>query len=857
MTDNRWQKLQEIFDDVLKIPKSERPLYLNKACADDKALRHEVEALVESHESSSDFLKSTVGIHAYNEFIQAQTKHYIGEQVGSYRIVRELGRGGMGAVYLAERADDQFRKQVAVKFVQPGLGPDQISKFHRERQILAQLSHPNIAGLIDGGTTPTGIPYLVMEYIAGHPIDEYCDAKKLSVEQRLELFRTVCSALQYAHQNLIVHLDIKPSNILVTEDGIPKLLDFGISKLLNPESLLQPAERTVTVLRRMTPEYASPEQIRSEPLNISSDIYSMGVLLYALLTSYLPYRFKNRDTVEIVKAVCEDEPERPSSAITRTVVLNGVISQPIHELRKTTPEKLHRQLSGDLDNILMMALRKEQARRYPSIDHFSEDIRRHLEGLPVSARKDTIRYRSAKFISRNKAGVTAAILIIISLIAGIIATTWQARIARDQRDRAMLEAKKAAQINAFVQNMLSSADPEVSGKDVTIAQILQQASSRVDSELKGQPEIASEVKTTLARTYMGLGLYDKAEPLYRSALEIRTKLYSADGTEVALGLNNLAQAVEYQGDLTSAEPMFWKSVETLRKIHGDENENVALVLNNLGELMLTKGDLKQAEELHRKELSIREKIFSHDSYEVAESINDLGVVLGTAGKYAEAEKLHRETLRIIRKIRGKDHLDLAAALSSTASLISEHNPVEAKKMFQESLAIREKKLGKEHPLSASTRYNYAYLEFDEGNYKEAEILLRQNLALRGKTLSDASSMTHSSIGLLGRVLSAEGDATNAQQYLIECVELRKKILPQGHWLIASAESALGENLAKLKRYDGAEKLLVASLKTLQETVGNDHQRTRETAQVLEHLYESTNQKDKAETIKKLALVPQQ
>ncbi len=832
---NRWDKIQEIFQNALELPEEERPGYLDTACSEDTTLRSEVISLVESHESSNRFLESTVGLHAFNAFVQDQTRQLIGDQVGKYKIVREIGRGGMGAVYLAERADDQFRKEVAIKLVQPGMGPDQIGRFHRERQILAELSHTNIGSLIDGGTTPTGIPYLVMDYVEGLPIDEFCDNNRLTLIQRLLLFRTVCSAVQYAHQNLIVHLDIKPSNILVTSDGVPKLLDFGISKLLSPDSLSDAAERTVTVLRRMTPEYASPEQIRGEPLNIASDIYSLGVLLYQILTGHLPYHFKNREALEVARIVCEEQPERPSSAITRTIVLKEALPEPVHVLRATTPERLQRQLSGDLDNILMMALRKEPARRYVSVDQFSEDIRRHIESLPVSARKDTIRYRSGKFISRHKAGAAAVLLVLISLIAGIITTTWQARIARQERDRARLEARKAEQINTFVQSMLSSADPEASGKDVTVAEILEEASNRVDSELKGQPEIAAEVKTTLAKTYMGLGLYEAAEPLLRSALDLRIKLHSEQSPEVALSLNHLALAIESKGDLETAEPMFRKSLAIIQAIHGEEHEYAAMVLNNLGELLLLKGDLTGAEQAHRKELAIRRKIFGNESVAVAESLNDLGVVLGTKGNFKEAEQLQREALRIIRKIRGSDHLEVASALSAIAALISERDPNEAKKMFNESIAIREKKLGSSHPQVAWTQYNYAHLIYDEGNYQDAEAILNQILLLRGTTLPENHSLIHSSLQLMGRVLSDKGDPAKAEPFLRESLELRKKTLPEGHWLIASSQSALGDNLTKLKRYKEAEELLVTAAESLEKSLGKDHQRTRETVQSLTKL----------------------
>jgi non-specific serine/threonine protein kinase/serine/threonine-protein kinase len=370
-------------------------------------------------------------------------------RIGPYRVIREIGRGGMGTVYLAVRDDDAFQKRVAIKVLKRGMDTDAIvRRFQRERQILAALDHPHIASLLDGGTTPDGLPYFAMEFVDGQPIAEYCDARGLNTSARLELFRQVCSAVQYAHQNLIVHRDIKPANVLVTNDGTPKLLDFGIAKLLNPELIGHTVVPTAAGLQLMTPEYASPEQVRGEAVTTATDVYSLGVLLYELLTARLPYRFTGRTAADVVRAVCELPPIRPSTAVTQ-------LPEPVHERDErrrsgdagsdaSRPEKqraprgetLRRRLVGDLDNILLKALSKEPARRYASVDQFSEDLRRHLSGLPVIARKDTLAYRTSKFVRRHRAAVVAGSLTVLALIGGMVATAWQARAARLERARA-------------------------------------------------------------------------------------------------------------------------------------------------------------------------------------------------------------------------------------------------------------------------------------------------------------------------------------------------------------------------------------------------------------------------------------
>ncbi|MGA3187089.1 MAG: protein kinase [Bryobacteraceae bacterium] len=360
-----------------------------------------------------------------------------GQRFGAYRIIREIGRGGMGAVYLAARADDQFNKRVALKILRADINAQEVlSRFRHERQILASFDHPNIAGLLDGGSTPNGEPYLVMDFVEGTPIDQYCDSHSLSVAERITLFRQVCSAVQYVHQNLIVHRDLKPSNILVTADGVPKLLDFGIAKILNPEMMPTMVDATRAEDRVMTPAYASPEQVRGEPITTASDIYSLGVVLYELFTGRRPYRMKGSTVLELAHAICEAEPDKPSTAIVKTdrgTEVEAARREELSRKRSTEPDRLERRLKGDLDNILLKAMRKEPQRRYASVEQFSEDLHRHLANLPVSAHEDSVRYRAEKFVRRNAIAVVAGAVAVLSLLAGLIVTTIEFRQARNER----------------------------------------------------------------------------------------------------------------------------------------------------------------------------------------------------------------------------------------------------------------------------------------------------------------------------------------------------------------------------------------------------------------------------------------
>lgn len=393
MTPERWKKLEEVFESAVQRPPSERAAFLERACDGDPTLRNQVETLLLSYEKAGSFMEVPALGSAFSKTLVDQTTSVIGLRLGAYRIVREIGRGGMGSVYLAVRADDEFHKQVAIKLIKRGMDTDFIvRRFRNERQILASLDHPNIARLLDGGTTEDGLPYFVMEYVEGQPLYHYCDEHRLSLVERLQLFRKVCSAVHYAHQNFVIHRDLKPSNILLTAEGVPKLLDFGIAKLLNPDMASQTLDPTTAAIRLMTPEYASPEQVRGEIVTVASDVYSLGVMLYELLTDHRPYQLKDHSPLELARVICEEEPEAPSVAVNLIEVLPSETDEPIEitpetvsQARSTTPDKLRRELAGGLDNIILKALSKDTAKRYKTVQEFSDDLRRYLEGHPVLA----------------------------------------------------------------------------------------------------------------------------------------------------------------------------------------------------------------------------------------------------------------------------------------------------------------------------------------------------------------------------------------------------------------------------------------------------------------------------------------
>jgi len=662
MNAERWQQVKEVLHSASECPPFERAAFVLSACAGDDELRCEVESLLAYESSVENFIEESAFVVAGS--IAGSDTAMVGRRIGAYRIVREIGRGGMGAVYLGVRDDDEYQKQVAIKLIKRGMDTDAIvRRFRNERQILAGLEHPNIARLIDGGTTEDGLPYLIMEYVEGVPVDRYCDANKLSIAERLRLFRRICAAIQFAHQNLIVHRDLKPSNILVTPDGTPKLLDFGIAKLMQAEvggGVVR--EQTATGLLMMTPEYASPEQISGTRLTTASDVYSLGVVLYELLTGRRSHRFTSRRPDRVAQIICDTLPERPSLAVCREVEAHEEAGDDencetrttgkISEMRgETSAERLRKRLRGDLDNIVLVALRKDPARRYASVEQFSEDVRRHLEGLPVHARADTISYRATKFIKRNRIGVAAATLVFVTLLGGVIATAWQARVARTERARAeqrFNDVRKLA--NSFI---FEFSDPinELPNSTLIRHRMVERALEYLDGlapESGSDPSLQHEI----ALAYIKVG-------------DIQGKPNMANLGDTQGAIKSYRRAVEILQPLNASDP---SNLENMRV--------TSLAYQSLGYILRFTNDYAAALENLRQSLNLREALsgaepsnikYRHlvaESYKfIADDMTDAAIITGAPAElsaalenYRKAAAIYQETLALnpqdINQIRG-------------------------------------------------------------------------------------------------------------------------------------------------------------------------------------------------------------
>ncbi len=429
MTPEELGRIREIYELAVRMSIPDRNEFLDRECQGDVGMRNEVERLIEAREHVPDWLDQP--LVGWAPQLAAPAARMEGRHLSGYTLIREIGRGGMGSVYLGERSDGAFRKQVAVKLVQPGANAAGIlARFQQEREILASFDHPNIARLIDGGSTEEGWPYFVMEFVDGQPIHQWCDERRLNISQRIELFRGVLAAVRYAHQRLVVHRDLKPGNVLVTKDGTVKLLDFGIARIL---SVNQPgkAPAAETLAGLMTPEYASPEQVNGASITTLTDVYSLGVVLYRLLTGHRPYNLRSAAMHEMARVISEVEPTRPSIVIATTEAGDrdgaAITPETVSQLREGDPVRLRKRLEGDLDCVVLTAMQKEPERRYGSVESFAEDLQRHLEHRPVTAREATIWYRAMRFGRRNPSGVAAVVLLVVSILAGVATVIWQVR----------------------------------------------------------------------------------------------------------------------------------------------------------------------------------------------------------------------------------------------------------------------------------------------------------------------------------------------------------------------------------------------------------------------------------------------
>jgi serine/threonine-protein kinase len=708
---DRWQELESLFNEALAYQPEVRSQWLAAACPDD-SLRAEVERLLAAEAGAEDRLRGVLA----SAVPPLPTEE--ASRIGPYRLIHELGRGGMGSVWLAERADAEYVDRVAIKLIRAdAASPGLVRRFLSERQILANLKHPNIARLLDGGTTDDGRPYLVMEYIEGEPIDSYCDRHRLAVTDRIALVRQICAALQFAHTNLIVHRDIKPGNILVTSDGVPRLLDFGIAKILDPATMPHGVAETGTGLRLMTPAYASPEQIRGDGVTTASDVYSIAVVLYELLTGRLPYRTEDAQPHDLARVILETQPERPSTAVTA--------GAPVE--RNVTLQRLRRQLEGDLDNILLVALRKEPERRYASVEQFAADLGRHLGGHPVVARPDTWTYRAGKFVKRNRGAVAAGMSTFLTLAFFALSLAIQANRIGRERDIANREREKAERVTAFLVDVFDAADPNnARGVEVTAREILAEGGRRVQTELADQPEVQAAAMEAIGKVYRALGEYDSAGTFLHGATDQRLAALGPNNLEYAQSLTELGLLARILSRYDSAASYHSRALDIRRHVAGERNLDAARSLNALGVVEHDRENLERAESLYVAARDMLAELGAGETPEAGNVLNNLGDLYHTMGRWDDAIAAHTENLTLRRRIRGDVHMDVAYTLNNLASAYEYGGkPEEAEPRYRESLAIRRRLLPEGHPSIVVVINNLGGLRLRVGDWAGAAALYEE------------------------------------------------------------------------------------------------------------------------------------
>ena len=810
----RWERIQSLFLATLEQDPGTRSAFLAAACHGDETLYGEVEAMLAAHPDSQGLAIEDALV------VEDPSRHdprvQLGTHVGPYRLVRHLGRGGMGDVYLAERDDGQYRNQVAVKLVRTDFGlHDLVGRFRAERQILARLIHPNIVPLLDGGVTGAGRPYLVMQYVEGVALTTYCNENRLSVAERLHLFRQVCEAVQLAHRNLVVHRDLKPSNILVspvesddtapgrTAPGRVHLLDFSIAKLLDPEAAGVSAPVTRSEVRVMTPEYAAPEQFRGDAVTTATDVYALGVLLYELLAGHRPYRLANRSRAEIERVVCQEEPKPPSSAVTWTGELGGEAGTTatrtpdrVAAARRTSPGRLRKALRGDLDNIVMTALRKEPARRYASVEALHEDVLRFLTRRPVSARRDTLGYRLGKFASRHRGAVVAgALMVVLVLGFGVAMTVQAARLAQrgqaleEERDRVRRQVETTTRVKALVSDLFKWVDPnEVRGSP---GERLQEASQRIVQNLAGEPEIQVELMDEVLTIYMNLGLYQAALEMAQASLAIRRATFGPREAALAWGMHRLGEAFFLNSRFTEAQKQYQEALDLQRAVLGDGHVDVARSLVRLSRVYSSLGRNVEAEACAVEARTLFLAAYGDADPRSAEALYQLAIVRKRRAGPEAAEPLFRDVLAVRREVLGNDHPDVASTLTALGLVIMEQERLAAAAPFlEEALAIQRSRYGDDHPQVSHTRLQLGRLHEEKRELVEAEGLYRQALTARRRRLGSRHVATAAAMIRLGGVLTQQGAYGEAEALLLEALPIYRSMLGLDHQRSRSAVQAL-------------------------------------------------------------------
>jgi tetratricopeptide (TPR) repeat protein/tRNA A-37 threonylcarbamoyl transferase component Bud32 len=825
LSPTRVAELEALFHQAVQVTAESREAFLSDVSSRDQAMADELQALLALHDSDASFDSAGLGP-------TMSSPNQEGMRLGPWAVGRRIGAGGMGTVHEGVRADDQYRQRVAIKFLRRIADGDAAARrFRTERQILATLQHPRIAALLDGGVTPEGQPYFVMEYIDGAPITLWSDNRKVDLDTRLRLFLEVCDAVRAAHRRLIVHRDLKPGNILVTDDGAVKLLDFGIARLLHAsdEAAEPDAPHTAVGARVFTPEYAAPEQIRGEPVGTAADIYALGVLLFELIAGARPLSLHGLSLAAMERAVESTPAPRLSTALTDARA---------QALGSRSLERTRRAVQGDIDAIVAMALRKEPDRRYATVDALMDDVTRHLAGRPVRAQPDSVGYRLGKFVRRRRVETAAAVVALVSLVGGTAAALQQAR-------RAGAEGARATEVQTFLTEMLGAAKPGQLGPDARVRDVLDSAAARLD-RAPASPALEAELRHIIAGTYVSLGEYATADSQYLRSLAAWQQAAPKGDPRAERVLLDLGIARWEEGNYASADSVLQR-VDSLHRRRSDVTPlDRATLLDTRAQTLARLGRNAEARPLFYESLDMHRQYFPDDAEAAIPTWVSLAVVESDLGNHQTADTLLQAAIRLAQRAGAANGSSLLPILAVRAGLLERLGQMDsAGATFREVIRLREQLLGADHPLLAMSMLNYGDHLRRREQYRESTRWTRRVLSLRGKSLEDTHVAVGAAMMHLGLALAHLDSAAAGEQLVRQALRVRTAALPPGHWILASTRSALGETLVLGGKFREAEDLLLPAERQLSAELSPDIEPVQDVWRRLGMLYTAWGRPDEA------------
>lgn len=805
-----WDEISQLYESLSEKDKEKREkYYLDKNVSLE--VRSEIEALIDLETPSKEYFDQLSENVISPAILEMGDLPPSSGRVYNYKILKKIGRGGMGTVYLAERDDDVFKSQVAVKILRRGFKHEEIiAGFRAERQILAQLNHPSITHLLDGGMTTDGRPYFIMEYVDGKTITDYCNEHRLSIVERLEIFKQICDTLAYAHQNLVIHRDLKPANILVTNDGNVKLLDFGIAKFIDEKQPIL-KKTAVSKQRLLTPEYASPEQIQSGPMNTATDIYQLGLVLYKLICGKLPFSFHEKSFPDTERIILKEEPVAPSKKFSQS---DPDERKKIAENCSTTVQALKAKLKNDLDSITLMALKKRPEDRYQSIMEFKEDIERYQNDLPVKSHGNRFEYRVSKYIKRNRVNIAIAVLFLTMLLSFAMIYNFS---VTQQRNYAQQEAAKAAQVTSFLIDMFEANDPnQAQGNEFTARELLDRGKEQI-SLLSDIPEIQAELYQVTGQIYRRLGSFEEADELYQTALQIRNNLFESENQAILSIYNQQGLLYSDMGDYDRAETILRHALSIAENSSTIFDPVYAETISNLAYVLRRTGKYDEAEKMFQKSYEITSRNLGNEHPSTIENLSSIGVTLLNKGDYEGARQILQNVLDIRLKSLGSSHPDVAMSMNSLGALLLNIGRFdEAENLFRESLETRINLFGEMHPKVALTMNNLGIALREQGFLENSYSTMTRALEIRSEVLGSDNINTAISKFTLGNLLLEMGSANEANQLLTDAHRVFSNQLTENHSFTARTKMALGTSYWMLNKPEFAEQYINTGFSTVLE-----------------------------------------